>query len=671
MLASEVFANLKKWADVQHGQLKSTLVAQDRLIPFNAVLDDGSRVTSAAQVSESLAHKKMVDDSVSIIVLDGPAGIGKTTLIEQLARFRAEKFKATGDSLVLHVKSRGRVLSNLLDLMAYSLQTLRLSITYDQVPVLVKHGLVILAIDGFDELGDPNGYEMAWAQIDDLVESVRGKGMLILSGRDTFIGREQVAGDIKAVRTGIDEVAGISLDVPSPAQAKEWLKLSGWQEDNFEMPVVAGIFEQDSYALRPVFLRLLSEIKPRQLKEKRAGFVTTLLVDHMIERESTKFGQPIEAVLSRERLGEFLRVFLCELAREMADTQSDALDDSTISWISETAFAGEVPSELISIVRNRASVVAFLEADERSGFKRFVHTQLSNYFLAHVAIDAIGAGDVPKFVRRNILGAEFLGVFNDVVVEKFDSDTLGVVRFLNSAMSLLSVYTFSDRADRNLGALLICSLALTESVGSFSIVGVHVDEAVFRGTASRALLHDVVVSQLDVRGSDLSAVNFTSFTVVRLIADDSTALPKGFPNPALVKLPGMQQIADAAQISEWVARHGGCDSALVGSTSANRIRELMSRTPIGKLLSRIVRFRQYWLRDDAETLTGKTLQDPLWPRLAGALRTHGLLREEERPASGNASMFFHVKKVEQIRGSSDLDDDVSAFFAQLLQEEGL
>jgi thioester reductase-like protein len=46
------------------------------------------------------------------------------------------------------------VLSFLQDLIAYSLQVMRANVTFDQLPVLVRNGLVQLAIDGFDELGD-------------------------------------------------------------------------------------------------------------------------------------------------------------------------------------------------------------------------------------------------------------------------------------------------------------------------------------------------------------------------------------------------------------------------------------------------------------------------------------------------------------------------------------
>ena len=71
--------------------------------------------------------------------------------------------------------------------------------TFDQLPVLVRHGLVTLAIDGFDELGDPNGYDLAWGQVNELVTQIRGKGTLILAGRETFIGRERVSKQITSL----------------------------------------------------------------------------------------------------------------------------------------------------------------------------------------------------------------------------------------------------------------------------------------------------------------------------------------------------------------------------------------------------------------------------------------------------------------------------------------
>jgi hypothetical protein len=202
--------------------------------------------------------------------------------------------------------------------MAFSLQTLRSTITYDQIPVLVRYGLVIIAIDGFDELGDPNGYELAWAQLSDLVTYVRGAGTVILSGRDTFIGRDRLMKDVHALRDGVDIVTALTLKSPTPGQAKDWLKIHQWTDLNFDLPSISVLLEEESFALRPVFLTLLAEhVKPKQLQDKPGNYLTSMLVSHMVAREARLFGKAVESRLSQDAIGSFVVNFLYETARDM------------------------------------------------------------------------------------------------------------------------------------------------------------------------------------------------------------------------------------------------------------------------------------------------------------------------------------------------------------------
>ena len=162
------------------------------------------------------------------------------------------------------------MLTFLQDLIAFSLQTLRLRVTYDQLPVLVRHGLVSLAIDGFDELGDPNGYELAWGQVNDLVNEVRGQGTLILAGRETFIGRERLMDSIKTLSAERDVIDVLSLKPPAPGVAKRWLKESekGWSDEDLD--AVEELFEPDSYTLRPFFLAQLANREVAEVFRREA-----------------------------------------------------------------------------------------------------------------------------------------------------------------------------------------------------------------------------------------------------------------------------------------------------------------------------------------------------------------------------------------------------------------
>jgi hypothetical protein len=663
MLASEGFANLRRWADSQKELLKRSVVTHKKLIPINGGTHEGFVVQGIEEADALMGKDRQRSDAVEVLLVDGPAGIGKTNLIEQLALFRAENYRATARPLVLHVKSRGRVLSNIQDLMAFSLQTLRSTITYDQIPVLVRYGLVIIAIDGFDELGDPNGYELAWAQLSDLVTYVRGAGTVILSGRDTFIGRDRLMKDVHALRDGVDIVTALTLKSPTPGQAKDWLKIHQWTDLNFDLPSISVLLEEESFALRPVFLTLLAEhVKPKQLQDKPGNYLTSMLVSHMVAREARLFGKAVESRLSQDAIGSFVVNFLYETARDMADSQTESLDINSLAWIAEAALGDGHPPELVGLIKNRASVIAFLAPDERSGYQRFINSQLMNYFLARVTIDAVQCGDFPKFLRRNLLGSEFLSVFIDVAAEVSISEPIKIERFIECAIRFCQTHTYVDRGIRNVGALIFSVLPyFNENNGKF-VSGPQIDEAVLRGTANFVNLVDIVVNQFDCRGADLAAVNFDNVNIVNLIADDGSRFSESFPVPRTITDGAGRQISGVAEVEQWLNSRGRRQEETVERGLAS---ETLRKHPVYKLLGRVCRIRQYWLRAEDDLVGAKVFQDLNWPMLISVLRKNDLLREETRQASGRSSAFVHIRQRERILAEDRADESIARFYRDL------
>ena len=659
LLASDDFANLRRWADSQAEVLKHEAVDVKRLLPINGKTHKGDRVDGVEQINALIGTELRGVDAAEVLLIDGPAGIGKTNLVEHLALTRASSYRTSPKALLLHVKSRGRVLSNLQDLMAFSLQTIRSNTTYDQVPVLAKHGLVIVAIDGFDELGDPNGYELAWAQVNDLIFSIRGKGAVLLSGRDTFLGRARLFRDVQSLRLNIDVVTGVTLDSPSADQAKAWLRSRNWTDVHFQTPAISALLEDGSFALRPVFLTLFAEhIKPKDLRTESESYLTPLLVKHIIQREAALFGRNVDAILTREGIENFLLKFMIELSRDMADSQADAIDDAGLAWIVEASLGDEIAGEAVRLIKNRAGVVAFLRPDQRQGYKSFVHSHLQNYFLSLATIQAIGAGELPKFIRRNLLGSEFLAVFVDVAAKVSDAPQLS--DFLRRATGLSNVHSSVDRSMRNVGALLLAALPTMDA--SHNIAGYDVDEGVIRGTSRGATLSNVTVHQLDCRNADLSGTRFEHCSVTSLIANDGSRFPPSFPLPKLLSTGVSQELTAAADISDWLSRRGRNAQSSVATGLASP--ELKAH-PIYQLLGRACRVRQYWLRAGDDIQADKILKDEYWASLASVLKEGGYLREEQRQASGRSSTFTHIRQRERILMESANDEEVAALFARL------
>lgn len=204
LFASGSFGDLRQWASNQTAILRQYFPADgEPPLPLRAELRSatgGSQVLDDAGLDAYLGQAS--DHRLMVVVMDGPAGMGKTSQIRALAFKRAQAMARTGDRLILHVESRGSNLQVLDDLIAGSLQRIRAKPTFEQLRVLVKYGLVLLALDGFDELADPSGFVNAWAQLADLLGSVPGKAQVILAGRETLVSRERLLQEIASRRGG-------------------------------------------------------------------------------------------------------------------------------------------------------------------------------------------------------------------------------------------------------------------------------------------------------------------------------------------------------------------------------------------------------------------------------------------------------------------------------------
>jgi hypothetical protein len=130
---------------------------------------------------------------------------------------------------ILHVTSRGRRLSGLNDALAQSIDILRAKFTFDQTPTLIRHRLLQIAIDGFDELVDPDGYRDAWYALKDFFEEVGVGGPIILAGRDTFFDQQKFRTQLASSQYSF-ELNHVRLSPSSPSTARGWLKQQGWSE---------------------------------------------------------------------------------------------------------------------------------------------------------------------------------------------------------------------------------------------------------------------------------------------------------------------------------------------------------------------------------------------------------------------------------------------------------
>ena len=667
LLASERFGDLRSWAATQTRLLRETMAEIEPRIRVEGVVVGRDERLAADGLDDFLWETGPDEDAVQVMLIDGPAGIGKTKFIESMALARATAYVHRRHPLVLHVQSRGRVLSYLQDLMAFSLQSLRLSVTFDQVPILVRHGLVTLAIDGFDELGDPNGYGLAWGQLNETVNEIRGAGTLILAGRETFFGVDRLKSALHEVRER-DVVHGLTLQPPSPATAKEWLCGKGWEEADVEK--TSELLDEDSYALRPFFLaRLVEPEIAGAIRDSAGTGLLSILIDLMVERESRKFGAAVDRVLSAEERRQYAYSLLREAAQYMAEDESDIISETALTWLVDMALPKEVDPDVVGLLKNRAGVMAFLTNDSLPGYRRFAHSQLLNYFLSAAVIESAGNNEVPKFVRRNIFSADFLAVFVEVIRHVAEVEPGYVERFFETAQNWMRNYRSIDRGGRNLGAWTIAAFPTMGDIAGahreFRIGPMEVDETMIRGTPPRAVLRNVFVGQIDIRGADLRDLVFEECVLGTAIVDGATRVPSTFPVPDRVRKQVYagggpnEDIWAPDQIKEWLI---AC-----GDDQPNQRDRVRNDRHAGMLrvLGRACRSQSFWIPESSETDVDKFVNDPLWPEVLKLLNEHGAIREEKKGVSGRKTRFVHIKQPLRILANGPDDEEVGRFYDAL------
>ena len=665
LLASERFGNLRQWTNNQKRSLQKLQSDYNHRIRVTGLLSSDGRVLDVEGFHRYLvAQDHGEEQSARIVLIDGPAGIGKTTFIEFLAWSRADGYLTKQHPLVLHVKSRGRILTYIQDLIAFSLQRLRLNLTFDQLPVLVRHGLVVLAIDGFDELADPNGYELAWSQVGELVEQVRGNGTLILAGRETFIGQERIRKSIKSLRS-TDDVQALTLRPPVPKDARTWLQAE--RKHVLEFP--EELFEFGSFALRPFFLVQLSRLRSESdFGKPKAGLLLASLVEAMIQREASKF----ETLMTQVQGRRYVRRFLREVARYMADDQSDGIDELALSWVAEMAAPQELDEETQRSLTHRAIAIAFLEEDDTPQFRRFSHSNLFNHFLGMEILDSVARNDVPKCVRRNVLGADFLAIFGDLTLNMVLHGSKRIREFYESASDVVKNYPWSDRGARNLGTLLITMLPSMEYEGPLVIRDIHAEEALIRGTTATATIHGSSISQLDIQGANVESLEFIETSITTLTVDEMTHVSPSIPLPSQIQYNRLNAdrskvISSHEDINRWLQAHGrvvGSDDSVVEGTGTIP-KELMNH-PMFKLLRRACCSRSFWIPDRSTGYFEKFTRDPLWSDLLALMLEYNLVKVATVAASGTNNRFFHIKQPIRILTEDMNDDNVKSFYEALV-----
>jgi len=533
-----------------------------------------------------------------------------------------------GDAVapMLHVSSRGRRLSNLQDVLAAATQEMNASFFAKHVPTLVRRGLLLLAIDGFDELVDADGYEDSWLALRRFVEDVGHGGCMLLAARDTFVEEQELLTRIERSKNEVELVTG-EVCGPSPQEALAWLTDSpSWKPAELKSDEATDLLRDGSYALRPFFLRELWGVK--SWADVVDAGPRTFLVNRLLTREARLIAQQIGGITADKLLPALLQL-LQEVALEMAGRDADHTEVEHLGFLTKFCFDGLVDENSIRKLMHKSGSLALLELSQDKGYRKFPHSEVKHYFLGMSVLNSLASGALPMLLRRYRLNCEELEVFSEVFLNS-PKDAFSAALY---SSSLLSSEVSNDELAPNLSSLvmLLFSLGYLQRVDFAESV-----EATFAGGSPQGIVAGSTFGRLDACGADLSDVEFSEVQVGTLVVDESTLVGSSQPEVSDLQVKGRSGdivIRGRKEIAEWFS--GRKRAPVAGDVPAVRLLEKVARASV----------RQFYLRVTGDEDSGSALlNDSSWPLVSRVLSKNSRLEvHRAKPMHGRPSPLIRVK----------------------------
>ena len=628
LLSSPEFADLRSFSETQRRVLSVKNI--DNMIENAGVIDSFGQKELSLNVMREL-FEPAESDAVKILLVDGPAGVGKTSLIERMAYERAKNPAAVP---ILHITSKGRRLSNLPDAIGKTASDLDARFRAEQVPVLARLNALQIAIDGFDELVQPDGYGNAWGALRDFIRQMGGGGPLILAGRDTFFDQEDVRKQFSKIGQNVN-LTMVRLTEVSETSAKKWLEGQGWEESELNSRYVKDFF-RNTYTRRPFFLSQVASIKSFENLPVELGSPQAILIDRLLDREADIFAPGLRNA-DKQAIKSALNLLCEEMAVDMADREVDSISIEFLEFVCTYALSSITDEDEMSAIARKIGSMAVLESMEGASERKFPHSEIQNHFLARALIRAVAAGELFPSMRIAIYGADQVEAFADAFRTVSAKDAYAVISRLRE---MLNSEKFAHRLNSNVCALLIATL-VRGGGEKLDIRDVSTSDVRVFDRLSPAYFHNVTIGRLDSRGADLSEVEFYGCQIGSMIADDTTRFGASLPSVATLQIyaeAGVRFIHDSAQIQEWLERHS------LSASQGDRWSEV-SGLPLVKLFERICRrfMRQHYIKDN-ETDDGYALiHDSMWGVIRDILESEGrLLVDSNRATQGTKADFYRV-----------------------------
>lgn len=633
-------------------QTQARLADQPSLAPSPAVLLLKERLASENSASVT-----------RIVMVIGEAGAGKTRVLQKLIREQAQEYQlGRTDCLYLYINAQGRALARFNEALATELQDLRSLVTYHAVSALVRLGILVPVIDGFDELLGVGGYDDAFSSLTGFIEELSGQGQIVASARSSYYEQEFVARANTVSSLGAQAWTQEPVEVQSWGEGEflEYVRLRAAEEHVTSNELdslakrVAGVFSDANAHLRkkPLFVAKTVDTVLKYPEFHGGDDLLKQLVAAYLERERKEklLDSDGGTLLSAKQL----ELLFTNLAEEMWNQETRELDLRSIKEVAEYVLVTEgVLDSVQRVVVERMPTLAFLSPGEKTGSVAFEHEMFFSYFLGQVLGNRLlrEGGAARVFLGRSVLPVEVATAALSVV------DAIWPLMNPETAQRLLDCLADAGKLEsprssqvRENGGLLAGAILKEATRRQGPIKGVKLARLVFPGGDLCGVeLQGSELNRVEFRRVDLSKTRFveckgTDVLLSEIIVDHShTKLEIHGVDPASqivglrVRDKGLlRSLYDPNEIQSILEALGTVLPHEEGVSSVRGVAE-----PYIKILEKLVR---YYRRTNpvctADDNLRHVFRNPHWNDIERLLIKHGVVTRETRATGGQPKSFL-------------------------------
>lgn len=432
----------------------------------NLIEADETRLSGLGMqlIEKECLEESYIGTKLSFVTAD--AGHGKSMLLHHFQTQQAKKFlEGRSKFLFWHIDLNGRDLVRLNEAIMFELNELRFGgLYYSSILTLIRHKLIILGIDGFDELLAEMGGEMALSSITHLLEQMEGRGVIVAASRRTFFNSQDYAKRVGLLKSQTCEFNELRICNWEKEQCIQYLDSYAYEKEEYEKLLELLKDSKHPILERPyLFTKLVG--MSFDAGESPASFIAKGdsnldgmdgVIESFVKREVGKWhnydketGTPY---LTLDQHIELLSNIAIEMWIDQRNTMSIEMIQIIVSILFEKWNIEENRKPKITEMVKAHALLVNVEGN--SSLRKFDHDEFRYYFLARALCDLMR-----KCIEEKS-SQSFRNVFSKAQMP--DSVALFVTSRLNTTKRLMAA-----KLMQQLGAEEWKTTYLQQNIGTF------------------------------------------------------------------------------------------------------------------------------------------------------------------------------------------------------------